>query len=177
MNTIECITSRRSVRRFKKQPIEKEVMDQIVAAAAYAPSWKNTQITRYIFVESEEGKKKLLESVPDFNKKAIEEAAVVVIVTVITKRCGFERDGSYSTVKGDSWQMFDAGIASQTLCLAAHEYGIGTVIEGIFDFDKVKEDFQVPKEREVVALIPMGYPAENPDAPKRKMIGELYTIC
>ena len=177
MNTIECITSRRSIRSFKKQPIEKEVMDQIVAAAAYAPSWKNTQITRYIFVESEEGKKKLLESVPDFNKKAIKESAVVVIVTAITKRCGFERDGSYSTVKGDSWQMFDAGIASQTLCLAAHEYGIGTVIEGIFDFDKVKEDFQVPKEREVVALIPMGYPAENPDAPKRKMIGELYTIC
>ncbi|WP_455716878.1 nitroreductase family protein [Anaerosporobacter sp.] len=177
MNTIECITSRRSIRSFKKQSIEKEVMDQIVAAAAYAPSWKNTQITRYIFVESEEGKRKLLESVPDFNAKAIEEAAVVVIVTMITKRCGYERDGSFSTVKGDSWQMFDAGVASQTLCLAAHEYGIGTVIEGIFDYDKIKEDFQVPEEREVVALIPMGYPAENPDAPKRKMIGELYYIC
>jgi nitroreductase len=177
MNTIECITSRRSIRSFKKQPIEKEVMDQIVEAAAYAPSWKNTQITRYIFVESEEGKRKLLESVPDFNKKAIDEAAVVVIVTMIKKRCGFERDGSFSTAKGDSWQMFDAGIASQTLCLAAHEYGIGTVIQGIFDYDKVQEDFQVPQEREVVALIPMGYPSETPNAPKRKLIGELYYIC
>ena len=73
--------------------------------------------------------------------------------------------------------MFDAGVASQTLCLAAHEYGLGTVIQGIFDYDQVREDFQIPEEREVVALIPMGYPAENPDAPKRKMIGELYYIC
>lgn len=177
MNTIECITSRRSIRSFKKQTIEKEVMDQVVAAAAYAPSWKNTQITRYIFVESEEGKRKLLETVPSYNKKAIEEAAVVVIVTIIAKRSGFERDGNYSTVKGDSWQMFDAGVASQTLCLAAHEYGLGTVIQGIFDYDKVREDFQIPEEKEVVALIPMGYPSENPEAPKRKMIGELYTIC
>lgn len=177
MNTIDCITSRRSIRSFKKQPIEREVMDQIVAAAAYVPSWKNTQITRYIFVESEEGKSKLLETVPSYNKKAIEEAAVVVIVTVIAKRSGFERDGSYSTVKGDSWQMFDAGVASQTLCLAAHEYGLGTVIEGIFDYDQVREDFQIPEEREVVALIPMGYPAESPDTPKRKMIGELYYVC
>lgn len=177
MNTIDCITSRRSIRSFKKQPIEREVMDQIVAAAAYVPSWKNTQITRYIFVESEEGKRKLLETVPSYNVKAIEEAAVVVIVTVISKRSGFERDGSYSTVKGDSWQMFDAGVACQTLCLAAHEYGLGTVIQGIFDYDKVREDFQIPEEREVVALIAMGYPAESPDAPKRKMIGELYYIC
>lgn len=177
MNTIECITSRRSIRSFKKQPIEREVMDQVVAAAAYVPSWKNTQITRYIFVESEEGKRKLLETVPSYNRQAIEEAAVVVIVTVISKRCGFERDGSYSTVKEDSWQMFDAGVASQTLCLAAHEYGLGTVIQGIFDYDQVRKDFQIPEDREVIALIPMGYPAESPDAPKRKMIGELYYIC
>ncbi|WP_310603507.1 nitroreductase family protein [Anaerosporobacter sp.] len=176
MNTIECITSRRSIRSFKNQPIEKEVMDKVVAAAAYAPSWKNTQIVRYIFVESEEGKNKLLETVPDFNVKAIKEAAAVVIVTVITKRCGYERDGSYTTAKEDSWQMFDAGVASQTLCLAAHEYGLGTVIQGIFDYDKVKEAFQIPEDREVVAMIPMGYPEENPDAPRRKGIEELYEV-
>ncbi|WP_167958269.1 nitroreductase family protein [Anaerosporobacter faecicola] len=177
METIACIKTRRSIRSFQKRAIDKEVLDQVVAAAAYAPSWKNTQITRYVFVESEEGKKKLLENTPSFNHNAIEEAAVVVIVSVIKKRSGYERDGSYSSNKEDGWQMFDAGVASQTLCLAAHELGLGTVIQGILDYEKIQEVFQIPEEREVVALIPMGYPAEEPTAPKRKMIGELYTIC
>ena len=176
MNTIECITSRRSIRSFTNQPISNELKEKIVAAAAYAPSWKNTQITRYIFVESKEGKDKLKECVPTYNLQAIEQAAAVVIVTMIKYRSGFERDGSFSTAKKDSWQMFDAGVASQTLCLAAHEYGLGTVIQGIFEYEQVREAFDIPNEQEVVALIPMGYPAEDPTAPRRKTVEDLMKI-
>lgn len=176
MNTIECINSRRSIRRFTEEPVSHDTMTKIIEAAAMAPSWKNTQITRYYVVEDKEIKEKIAaEATNDFNAATIRSAAAVVAVTVVKNRCGYERDGSFSTVKEDSWQMFDAGVASQTFCLAAHEYGIGSVIMGIFDYDKVAEMIGMPQEQEMVALISIGHPAEAPAAPKRKTVEDLLT--
>ena len=110
------------------------------------------------------------------NGRIINDAAMLIAITIIKGRCGFERDGSFTTKKGASWQMFDAGIASQTFCLAAHEQGLGTVIMGIFDEDKVAEMIQLPEEREMIALIALGYPNEEPVAPKRKTVDDLLTI-
>ena len=53
MEALDCIKTRRSVRKFTDAPVTKEEIEQIVAAAAYAPSWKNTQIARYIVVTDE----------------------------------------------------------------------------------------------------------------------------
>ena len=97
-------------------------------------------------------------------------------VTIIKNRSGFERDGSYSTTKETGWQMFDAGIASQTFCLAAHEHGIGSVILGILDYDEIASLLQLPEDRELVTLIPIGYPEETPEAPRRKTVDDLLTI-
>ena len=52
METIKCIKERRSVRKFKEQKVSKDVIDSIVSAASYAPSWKNTQTTRYTVIEN-----------------------------------------------------------------------------------------------------------------------------
>ena len=51
METIQAIRSRRSVRKYQQRLVPHEVIEQIVADAAYAPSWKNTQIARYVLVE------------------------------------------------------------------------------------------------------------------------------
>ena len=93
---------------------------------------------------------------------------MLIAVTFKKGRCGFERDGSFSTKKEDRWQMFDVGVACQTFCLAAHEAGLGTVIMGIFEEAKVKEVLQIPETESVSALIALGYPEEVPEAPKRK---------
>lgn len=69
----------------------------------------------------------------DFNVKTIMRCNALMIVAVIENLSGFEKDGSYSTSKGDGWEMFDAGVASQTVGLAAYEKGVGSVILGIFD--------------------------------------------
>ena len=84
-----------------------------------------------------------------------------------------EKDGTCSTSKGESWLMFDAGVAAQTFCLAAWEHGVGSVIMGIFDAEKVAELLQLPEDEVAVALIPVGYPDEAPNAPKRKPVEEL----
>ncbi len=176
MNTIECINTRRSIRKFTEEPVAHDVIQKIVEAAAMAPSWKNTQITRYTVVESKELKDKIAaEATIPFNADTINSAAAVVAVSVVKNRCGYERDGSFSTVKKDSWQMFDAGVAVQTFCLAAHEYGIGSVVMGIFDYDKVAQMVEMPQTQEMVALVAIGHPAENPEVPKRKTVEDLLT--
>ena len=53
MNTVDCIKSRRSVRKFTEEKVPHEVLEQLVDLARWAPSWKNTQIARYVAVEDE----------------------------------------------------------------------------------------------------------------------------
>lgn len=69
--------------------------------------------------------------------------------------------------------MFDVGVACQTFCLAAKEHGLGTVIMGIFDEDGITGLLNLPKDRELAALIAVGYPDIDPEAPKRKPVEEL----
>ena len=177
MEAIKCIKERRSIRKFKAGKVARDVVREIVAAAAYAPSWKNTQITRYIVVEDEGVKTKIAEECVlgfAYNTKTIKGAPQLVVVTYVPGLSGFEKDGSYTTSKEDRWESFDTGIATQTFCLAACDKGVGTVILGIFDDDKVRDAAGVPEGQKVAALIAMGYPeGEAPAAPKRKEAEEL----
>ena len=176
MTAKECITGRRSIRQFTDQPVSHELLAQIIETASYAPSWKHTQIVRYIAVEGEM-KKKLAACTSAFpnNGKIMDNAPMVIAVTVIKGRCGFERDGSPTTHRGDSWQMFDAGVACEAFCLAAFEQGLGTVIMGIFDHKDAAELLEIPEDRDLVALIPIGFPAETPVAPRRKSVEDLLS--
>lgn len=176
MTAKDCITGRRSIRQFTEQPVSHELLSQVVETASYAPSWKHTQIVRYIAVEGER-KAQLAECTGAYpkNGEIMAGAPMVIAVTIIKGRSGFERDGSYTTKRGDSWQMFDAGVASEAFCLAAYEQGLGTVIMGIFDIEKASRVLELPEDRELIALIPIGYPAESPAAPRRKSVEELLS--
>ena len=179
MTAKECIKGRRSVRKFTDQAVDHALLSEIVETASYYPSWKHTQIVRFVAVEGEK-KERLAKECTDMwanNGKIMESAPVVMAVTIIRNRSGFERDGSFSTNKGDRWQMYDAGIASQTLCLAAYEKGIASVILGLFDDTKAAAILELPEDREVAALIPVGYAAEDPAAPKRKPGEEILSFC
>jgi len=178
MTAKECILNRRSIRKFEDRPIDHALLEQIVETASYAPSWKHTQITRYIALEGELKNRIAAECCDAYrpNGDIIASAPVLIAVTIIKNRSGFERDGSFSTPRKDGWQMFDAGVASQTFCLAAHEQGIGSVIMGIFDAEKTAALLELPEDRDVIALIPVGYPAETPAAPRRKPVSELLSF-
>lgn len=176
MTAKECIMGRRSIRQFTNEPVSNELLEEIIETASYAPSWKNTQITRYTAVTGDTKDKlsKLTKIFPG-NASRMESAPMVVAVSVVKGRCGYERDGSFSTIKGDGWQMFDAGIASEAFCLAAYEKGLGTVILGLFDVEEATQLLEIPDTQELVALICVGYPAEAPVAPKRKTVAELLS--
>ena len=114
MNTIDCIKSRRSVRKFTEEKVPHEVLEQLVELARWAPSWKNTQIARYVAVEDEALKNRIAEeaTIP-WNEGIIKGAPVLMVMTYVEKRCGYERDGSFSTSKGDRWQNFDCAVLRQ----------------------------------------------------------------
>ncbi len=177
MEAIECIKKRRSIRKFTNEPVSHEVLEKIVEAASFSPSWKNTQIVRYIAVEDPELKAVIAKECTKgftYNAGTMESAPMIIAVTVLKGRCGYEKDGSFTTNRGDSWQMFDAGIASQTFCLAACEYGLGTVIMGIFD-ENLSDVLEIPEDRELVNLICIGHPDEDPAVPKRKTVADLIS--
>ena len=156
MTAEECIRNRRSIRKFTEEAVPHALLSRIVETASYAPSWKNTQIVRYIAVEG--GKKAKLAQCTNWagNTSIMESAPVVIAVTLIKGRCGYERDGSFSTPKGDRWQMYDAGAASEAFCLAACEQGLGTVIMGLFDEEKASQLLELPQDRELAALFASG---------------------
>lgn len=177
MTANECIRGRRSIRQFTDKPVPRDVLENIVETASYAPSWKHTQITRYIAIEGTLKDKIADECTSAYakNGEIIKNAPLLIAVTFIKNRSGFERDGSFSTPKKGGWQMFDTGIASEAFCLAAYEQGLGSVILGIFDEAKAASLLEIPEDRELVALIPVGYPAEEPVAPRRKPVEELLS--
>lgn len=174
MNVTECIRTRRSIRKYKPDAIAHSIIDSIISTVSYSPSWKNTQITRYIAIEDASLLEKISDSyTPDYNSKIICQAPMLIALTFKKGRCGYERDGSFSTKKKDRWQMFDVGICAQTFCLAAKEQGLGTVIMGIFDEEGITELLDIPDDQELAALIAVGYPDIDPEAPRRKPISDL----
>lgn len=174
-----CVQGRRSVRKFTAQAVSDELIEKIVQVATLSPSWKNSQTTRYIAVSNPDLKKELAEKCVlgfEYNKKTILGAPTLILVTTVSSRSGFERDGSSSTSKGTHWESFDAGIATQTLCLAAYEEGLGTVVMGIYDEAKVIEVAKIPEGQKVSAMVAIGYPDESPAMPKRKGSDEILSF-
>lgn len=100
MNVSDCIKMRRSIRKYKPDHIDHSIIDSIISIASYSPSWKNTQITRYIAIEDPSILKKIADDyTPVYNSNIIRQIPMLVAVTFIKGRSGFERDGSYSTKK------------------------------------------------------------------------------
>ena len=176
MELQEAIRTRRSVRQFTDEKVPHALLEQVVELAAWAPSWKNTQISRYIAIEDPELLKAVCGYVSDFNARIIEGCKTLVVQTFVTGRCGFERDGSFSTDREDGWQYYDCGIAAQTFSLAAHDLGLGSVIMGVFDRKGLENFLQIPEGQEIMALIAVGYPATpNGAGPKRKGVEDLLS--
>lgn len=175
LSLAEGLRGRRSVRRFVERPVEKDVLEGIVELAAFAPSWKNNQTTSYVAVTGEKKAQIAREATGEWNRRHIDSAPVLMVLTIRHGITGFEKDGTPSTGKGSDWEVFDAGIAAQTFCLAAYGAGLGTVIMGIFEEEKVARILELPEEERVGVLIALGYPAEEPEIKPRREVAELLS--
>ena len=172
MELKDCLAGRRSIRRYKNTPVSKETVKELLSAAVLAPSWKNSQVSRY-YVAMGESKEKLLACLPEFNRNNAKDAPVLIVTTVVNGRSGFERDGSYTTHLGAGFQCFDNGLQVENICLKAYELGLGTLIMGLYDEAGVRAFFGIPEEQIIVAVLAVGYPDIAPEMPARKSVDEI----
>ena len=166
---METILSRRSIRRYQEKDIPDDVLNNILEAARWAPSWANTQAWEFVVVKDRSIKEKIQATVNNRNPSylALVNAPVLLIVCGQLKKSGYYNE-QYPTKFGSEWFMYDLGLATQNLCLAAHDSGLGTVIVGLFDHNRVGEVIKLPANHEVLVLIPLGYPDQDPKPPKRR---------
>jgi nitroreductase len=152
--------------------VPEDVLRTLMETVRCAPSWFNTQCREVVVVKNVDIKSQLAKTVPKDNIAlfSLIEAPIVLVFCSIKGISGYDQ-GKAATVKGD-WLMFDTGLAVQNLCLAAHGLGLGTVVIGLFDHRKVAEILGVPENIDVVAMVPLGYPAAKGDITKRKNSSE-----
>lgn len=169
----DVVQRRRSIRNYLDQDVSEAMVNQVLEAVKWSPSWANTQCWEIVVVRELETKQKLQETLSKGNPatRAVVEAPVLFAICGKLQSSGYYK-GQVTTKFGD-WLLFDLGIATQSLCLAAENLGLGTVVVGLLDHDKAKEVLQVPEGHELVALIPLGHPAKAPSAPKRREVSEI----
>ncbi len=170
------IRERRSVRNYKQEKVSRSTMAEIVELARWAPSWANTQIARYTIVDDEAIIKRIAdEGVHGFayNMGTLQRTKGVAVLSFVKGKSGklaAGKAGDEGQDFGSEWEMFDAGIACQTFCLAAHAKGVGTCVFGVMDGVKVKEIVGLPQEETVAAIITFGYPeGETRPTPRQEV--------
>ncbi len=168
MDLYHAIYSRRSIRKYKPDPVPVEKLERILEAARAAPSWSNLQCWRFIVVRDVLVKEALAESMPVSNpaRKAVGETAPLVLVL-----CADPKESGVHDRK--EYYLLDAGLAMQQLMLAAHAEGLGTCWVAYFDQEKARAACGVPHDYRVVALSPLGYPNAAPGARPRKSLHEI----
>jgi nitroreductase len=172
MDTLEAIKTRRSVRQYKDTPVTDAQLMAVLEAVQWAPSWANTQCWEIIVVKDPAVKEKLAGTLSPGNPstEAVKKAPIVIVACAKKGQAGYYK-GQAITTKGD-WLMYDMGLAMENLCLAAQSLGLGTVHIGAFVAEDAEKVLGVPDGVTVVAMTPLGVPASETRAPKRRAIEE-----
>jgi nitroreductase len=178
MDTLEAIKNRRSIRRYKTDPVDDKTLEVVLEAARLAPSWSNTQCWTFIVVRDNTIKAQLAETLAappalSANPAAKAFTAPVIIVACAEKGVSGVFQGKTSTEKGEWWFLFDIALALENLVLAATSLGLGTVHVALFDPQKVASILGIPDNYWVVEMVPLGYPEFQPNPRPRKELSEI----
>lgn len=176
MDAIQVIKERRSVRSFKDERVPREVMEEVIDAVRFAPSWTNTQISRWTLVENEDVIEEIAaKSVKGFtyNIDSLKSAKGVAVLSFVKGKSGKLDKYGIEGATPEKWEFFDTGIACQTFTLAAHAKGVGTCIFGVIDEEAIAKLIDLPEEETVSSIIIYGYADNAPKAPRRKDVSEL----
>ena len=153
------IKTRRSIRKFKRKKVPGKILEKILEAARLAPSGSNRQPWHFIVVKDLKLKSKM-----GLHKWA-EEAPLIIVC------CVDPQEGR--------WYIIDGAIAFEHIILAATNFGLGTCWMGRFlenlgeTDERIKRVLEIPEYMRVLAVTPLGYPAEEPGPLERKAFNEI----
>ncbi len=175
----KLMEARRSIRKYdSSRRVAKEQIEAMVQAAIQAPSWKNSQTSRYYCILDEKQCEKFSEScLPQFNQNNSRGASYIV-ATFVKDRVGFDKEsGAAVNECGNGWGYYDLGLQNENLILKAKELGLDTLIMGIRDGEKIREMLHVPETEQIVSVIAVGYRDIDPEKPKRKTVEDILTFA
>jgi nitroreductase len=163
MNFQDLIQKRYSVRSYETKAIPKDVLSAVLEAGRAAPTAANRQAFRILVIDTEKARDKLLEI---YKSEWFVQAPIVLGVVSLPHENWIRRDGkNYADV--------DAAIVMDHMILAAADLGLGTCWIGAFDPDNARSLLSLPEGAEPIAFTPLGYPADEGSAKKRKSLEEL----
>lgn len=168
----EVLSSRRSVRSYDpaKTVSEAEVRELLLAVQD-APSWANREPAKYYVAISPEKRNELLGMIGG-NKDRVSEAPVLIVSTFEKGKSGFFRDQQTNEI-GDGWGAYDTGLSNAYLVLKARAMGFDTLIMGMRDSEAIRSGFGIPESETVMAVIALGYRAQDPKRPERRPLEEI----
>ena len=170
MNAIDTMLQHRSIREFSERPVDKETLDQILAAACNGSTMGGMQLFSIIVTQDKEMMRKMAPA--HFNQPIATNAPVILTFCADFHRfdryceCRNTPTDAYHILQAYQWAVTDALIAAQNACVAAESLGLGICWLGTITYNTPQfiDILQLPKHVIPVACIPMGYPA-HPDTP------------
>lgn len=184
MDCIETILSRRSCRSFLDKPVEEEKIRQILKCAIYAPSPANKQPWEFIVARGPEYGRRLREQaektkpyiasrsgwkwIPHYRLDFVSEAPVLIVVVGDPAKNGAEQ----FLDEPSSGFEHACSAAVQNICLAAHSLGLGTLWLSLYEKSDARAIFGVPRDKDPMAIVCLGYPARVSSAPARQGLAE-----
>ncbi len=165
---LETIRGRRSIRTFTSESVEEARIEELIEALIWAPSSGNYQCRRFFMVRNAEMRRGLQDAC--FNHDWIAQAPVVVVCCLDRKIEEYYGEGS------TGFAIQDVSASIQNLLLLAHDRGLGACWVCAYDPGRVRELMQLPDHLELVALVPIGHPAESPAPTERVSRDEAVTF-
>lgn len=163
MEFYEVINKRRSIRAYKKDPVEDSKLSRILNAARLAPTAANRQPYSLIVVKDEDTKIRLKDA---YSQEWFFTAPVIICACALP-------DDAWKRNDGKGYVDVDVAIAIDHLILAASAEGLGTCWIAAFKPEVVKEVLNIPDNMEPLVLTPLGYPETIPEPTFRKPLEEM----
>lgn len=175
----ELMMRRRSVREYDNtKSVSRDELQQMIAAALEAPTWKNSETGRYHIVMKDSAlMPEVMACLWENNRKRVADCSALIVTSFVKNRSGFHRadDGSSQPDNelGNGWGCYDLGLQNSYLLLKAAELGIDTLIMGLRDADDLHRVLNIPDSETIVAVIAIGHRKSEPQRPHRKEVAEV----
>ena len=169
----ELFRTRRSVRSYDaSKTISEAEVRTLLEASQQAPSWANMQPSRYYVAMSPDKADAARQLCGERNAANVAGAPVIIVSTYVKGQSGFGRGNAANEI-GDGWGAYDNGLANAYLILKARDMGFDTLIMGFRDSDKLRSILAIPDSEEVLAVIALGYRAQEPGTPNHLALDEI----
>ena len=169
MNVKDAINQRKSIRKYLNKQIPEEIIKDLLDAARKAPSAKNTQSHKYFIVKDQDVINKLKKD-KAFEQSFVYDAPLIIVCCANPRQYPEIKKADSSP---ENYALIDLSIAASFLVLRATELGLGSVFVAWIYADKVRKILGIPEEYIIPFVLPIGYPAEDPDPRSRKDLDKI----